>query len=71
MSSLGFLLVGTSSYLGKNFISLVASQEILFFPQGIVMSFYGIAGLFISCYLWCTILWNVVVVMIFSTEKKG
>ncbi|CAH8304893.1 hypothetical protein AALP_AA7G155500 [Arabis alpina] len=23
------------------------------------MSFYGIAGLFISCYLWCTILWNV------------
>ncbi|KAJ0902095.1 Photosystem I assembly protein Ycf4 [Helianthus annuus] len=39
--SLGFLLVGTSSYLG------------------IVMSFYGIAGLFISSYLWCTISWNV------------
>ncbi|KAH0853899.1 hypothetical protein HID58_092794 [Brassica napus] len=54
MSSLGFLLVGTSSYLGKNFISLVASQEILFFPQGIVMSFYGIAvaicgALFCGC----------------------
>nr|UEV65707.1 hypothetical protein [Eruca vesicaria subsp. sativa]UEV65792.1 hypothetical protein [Eruca vesicaria subsp. sativa] len=59
LGSLGFLLVGTSSYLGRNFISLVASQEILFFPQGIVMSFYGMAGLFISCYLWCTILWNV------------
>ncbi|TYH10711.1 hypothetical protein ES288_A07G198800v1 [Gossypium darwinii] len=43
--SLGFLLVGTSSYL-------------VFFPQGIVMSFYGIAGLFISFYLWCTIFWN-------------
>ncbi|KAL1364063.1 hypothetical protein AAHE18_03G191700 [Arachis hypogaea] len=28
-------------------------------PQGIVMSFYGIAGLFISSYLWCTIWWNV------------
>ncbi|KAL6838940.1 hypothetical protein ACP4OV_031258 [Aristida adscensionis] len=26
---------------------------------GVVMSFYGIAGLFISSYLWCTILWNV------------
>ncbi|WOG80889.1 hypothetical protein DCAR_0100131 [Daucus carota subsp. sativus] len=25
----------------------------------IVMSFYGIAGLFISSYLWCTISWNV------------
>uniref|UniRef100_A0A8S0Y791 Photosystem I assembly protein Ycf4 n=1 Tax=Spirodela intermedia TaxID=51605 RepID=A0A8S0Y791_SPIIN len=31
----------------------------IFFPQGIVMSFYGIAGLFISSYLWSTILWNV------------
>ncbi|KAL1349592.1 hypothetical protein AAHE18_07G169000 [Arachis hypogaea] len=41
LSSLGFLLVGISSYLG------------------IVMSFYGIAGLFISSYLWCTIWWNV------------
>ncbi|KAJ0535788.1 Photosystem I assembly protein Ycf4 [Helianthus annuus] len=54
-----FLLVGTSSYLGRNLISLFPSQEILFFPQGIVMSFYGIAGLFISSYLWCTISWNV------------
>ena len=51
LSSLGFLLVGTSSYLGRNWIS--------FFPQGIVISFYGISGLFISSYLWCTISWNV------------
>nr|YP_009521568.1 photosystem I assembly protein Ycf4 [Epilobium ulleungensis]YP_010185566.1 photosystem I assembly protein Ycf4 [Epilobium hirsutum]YP_010280860.1 photosystem I assembly protein Ycf4 [Epilobium minutiflorum]YP_010280945.1 photosystem I assembly protein Ycf4 [Epilobium williamsii]YP_010281030.1 photosystem I assembly protein Ycf4 [Epilobium amurense subsp. amurense]YP_010281200.1 photosystem I assembly protein Ycf4 [Epilobium amurense subsp. cephalostigma]YP_010281285.1 photosystem I assembl len=59
LGSLGFVLVGTSSYLGKNLISLVSSQQIQFFPQGIVMSFYGIAGLFISSYLWCTISWNV------------
>uniref|UniRef100_A0A251S3H0 Photosystem I assembly protein Ycf4 n=1 Tax=Helianthus annuus TaxID=4232 RepID=A0A251S3H0_HELAN len=59
LGSLGFLLVGTSSYLGRNLISLFPSQEIVFFPQGIVMSFYGIAGLFISSYLWCTISWNV------------
>nr|CUR01446.1 ycf4 [Acacia colletioides] len=59
LGSLGFLLVGTSSYLGRNLLSLFPSQQILFFPQGIVMSFYGIAGLFISSYLWCTILWNV------------
>ncbi|KAL0925518.1 hypothetical protein M5K25_003861 [Dendrobium thyrsiflorum] len=58
-SSLGFLVVGTSSYLDKNLISVFPSQQILFFPQGIVMSFYGIAGLFISSYLWCTISWNV------------
>lgn len=59
LGSLGFLLVGTSSYLGRNLISLFPYQQIIFFPQGVVMSFYGIAGLFISCYLWCTILWNV------------
>lgn len=51
LGSLGFLLVGISSYLGRN--------QQFFFPQGIVMSFYGIAGLFISSYLWCTISWNV------------
>nr|QFO46901.1 photosystem I assembly protein ycf4 [Manihot carthagenensis] len=59
LGSLGFLLVGISSYLGRNLISLFPSQQIIFFPQGIVMSFYGIAGLFISSYLWCTILWNI------------
>nr|YP_010475030.1 photosystem I assembly protein Ycf4 [Corydalis caudata]UVH69317.1 photosystem I assembly protein Ycf4 [Corydalis caudata] len=59
LGSLGFLLVGTSSYLGRNLISLFPSQQFFFFPQGLVMSFYGIAGLFISTYLWCTISWNV------------
>nr|YP_009516511.1 photosystem I assembly protein Ycf4 [Malania oleifera]AYE40909.1 photosystem I assembly protein Ycf4 [Malania oleifera]QEI59649.1 photosystem I assembly protein ycf4 [Malania oleifera]UYG49701.1 photosystem I assembly protein Ycf4 [Malania oleifera] len=59
LGSLGFLLVGTASYLGRNLISLFPYQQIIFFPQGIVMSFYGIAGLFISSYLWCTISWNI------------
>nr|YP_009407338.1 photosystem I assembly protein [Aldrovanda vesiculosa]ASA46319.1 photosystem I assembly protein [Aldrovanda vesiculosa]QBC71206.1 photosystem I assembly protein Ycf4 [Aldrovanda vesiculosa]QBE88665.1 photosystem I assembly protein ycf4 [Aldrovanda vesiculosa] len=59
LGSLGFLLVGMSSYLGRNLISLFPSKEIIFFPQGIVMSFYGIAGLFISSYLWCTIFLNI------------
>nr|WRY69582.1 photosystem I assembly protein Ycf4 [Breynia disticha] len=59
LGSLGFLLVGISSYLGRNLISFFPFQQIIFFPQGLVMSFYGIAGLFISSYLWCTISWNV------------
>nr|QEJ85724.1 Ycf4 [Hydrostachys sp. CF-2019] len=59
LGSLGFLLVGTSSYIGKSLISFFPAPQILFFPQGIVMSFYGIAGLFISSYLWATIFWNV------------
>ncbi|KAB2074847.1 hypothetical protein ES319_A07G178900v1, partial [Gossypium barbadense] len=56
--SLGFLLVGTSSYL-------------VFLPQGIVMSFYGITGLFISSYLWCTIFWNEGIVCIFRWGFPG
>nr|YP_011004061.1 photosystem I assembly factor II (synonym: Ycf4) [Crassula deltoidea]WPS93239.1 photosystem I assembly factor II (synonym: Ycf4) [Crassula deltoidea] len=59
LGSVGFLLVGTSSYLGRNLISLFPYQQISFFPQGLVMAFYGSAGLFISSYLWCTISWNV------------
>nr|QGX07017.1 photosystem I assembly protein Ycf4 [Comastoma falcatum] len=59
LGSLGFFLVGTSSYLGRNLISFFPSYTIIFFSQGIVMSFYGLAGLFISSYLWCTIFWNV------------
>ena len=55
----GFFSVGFSSYFGKDPIPFLLSQQILFVPQGVVMCFYGIAGLFLSFYLWCTILWNV------------
>nr|ATL59571.1 photosystem I assembly protein Ycf4 [Trailliaedoxa gracilis] len=71
VGSLGFLLVGISSYVGRNLISFFPSQQIVFFPQGIVMSFYGIAGLFISSYLWCTISWNVGSGYDLFDRKKG
>nr|WOV67664.1 photosystem I assembly protein Ycf4 [Haymondia wallichii]WOV67747.1 photosystem I assembly protein Ycf4 [Haymondia wallichii]WOV67830.1 photosystem I assembly protein Ycf4 [Haymondia wallichii] len=60
LGSLGFLLIGISSYLGMDF--LLFFEEILdfpFIPQGDTMFFYGIVGLFISSYLWWTILWDV------------
>ena len=71
LGSLGFILVGISSYLGRNFIALFPPQQIMFFPQGIVMSFYGIAGLFISSYLWCTISLNVGSGYDFFDKKEG
>nr|YP_009730594.1 photosystem I assembly protein Ycf4 [Psammosilene tunicoides]QCP68264.1 photosystem I assembly protein ycf4 [Psammosilene tunicoides]QHU77318.1 photosystem I assembly protein Ycf4 [Psammosilene tunicoides]UJV31339.1 photosystem I assembly protein Ycf4 [Psammosilene tunicoides] len=71
LGSLGFVLVGISSYLGRSFILFFPSQQILFFPQGIVMSFYGIAGLFISSYLWCTISLNVGSGYDFFDKKEG
>lgn len=59
LGALGFFFVGISSYFGKDLIPFLSSQQILFVPQGVVMFFYGIAGLFLSSYLWFTILWNV------------
>nr|AVM83967.1 photosystem I assembly protein ycf4 [Adenocalymma hatschbachii] len=59
LGSLGFLVAGTSSFLDRNLISFVPSQQIPFFPQGIVMLFYGIGSFCISLYLWWTIFCNV------------
>ena len=35
------------------------ASELQFFPQGLVMSFYGVAGLTLALYLWLTIAWDV------------
>lgn len=59
LGATGFLFTGLSSYIGKNLFPFIQSQNISFFPQGLVMSFYGILGLLLSIYLWFTILWNV------------
>ena len=59
LGAMGFLFTGLSSYLGRDLVPLLPSQAILFTPQGLVMCFYGTGGLFLSSYLWCTILWGV------------
>nr|YP_010700443.1 photosystem I assembly protein Ycf4 [Strombomonas costata]WCH63654.1 photosystem I assembly protein Ycf4 [Strombomonas costata] len=48
LGSFGFLIVGISSYLKFNLIPILDSSKIIFFPQGLTMSLYGIAGLIIS-----------------------
>nr|YP_008474574.1 photosystem I assembly protein Ycf4 [Marsilea crenata]AGI51546.1 photosystem I assembly protein Ycf4 [Marsilea crenata] len=55
----GFLLAGISSCIGKDLIPGLKSEQIVFIPQGIVMSFYGVAGLFLGFYLWCAVFRNV------------
>nr|YP_010451515.1 photosystem I assembly protein Ycf4 [Schizaea pusilla]UTV01496.1 photosystem I assembly protein Ycf4 [Schizaea pusilla] len=57
--ALGPTLVGFSSHIGKDLIPLFMSKNIVFIPQGIVMLFYGIAGLFVGFYLGCTVFWDV------------
>lgn len=55
----GFLLAGISSYLGFDILPFFESKNIVFFPQGLVMCFYGILGFIFSIYLWLTIFWSV------------
>ena len=59
MGGLGFLCTGLSSYLKLNLLPIIHSETILFFPQGLVMCFYGILGILFSFYLGLTILFSV------------
>lgn len=54
-----FVLTGLSSYFGKALLPFINFSNIVFFPQGIVMCFYGSLALVLSFYLWLTILWQV------------
>jgi hypothetical protein len=57
--SLGFLFTGVTSYFGLTFSEQSSTQAIPFFPQGLLMSFYGSLGILVSLYWWFLILWNV------------
>ena len=59
LGGVGFFLTGISSYLGFNLFPFLKAETIIFFPQGLVMCFYGFLGLLFSSYLWLTIFWNV------------
>ena len=59
LGAFGFITVGLSSYLNRDILSFLPARYISFTPQGLVMSFYGIGGFFLSLYLWLTIFWDV------------
>jgi hypothetical protein len=59
LGSFGFLSVGLASFFSLTNEVFGNSRDILFFPQGLVMSFYGLVGILLSCYLWLIILWDV------------
>lgn len=48
LGAIGFLIAGISSYLGYNIIHFLNAEEIIFFPQGITMCFYGTCGILVS-----------------------
>ena len=55
----GFLITGVSSYLQFNLLPFIESKNIIFFPQGLVMCFYGTLGFLFSIFLWLTLFWSV------------
>jgi hypothetical protein len=61
VGSCGFLLTGLSSYNQLNQLSsfLPIIKDISFFPQGLLMSFYGSLGFLLSFYWGFNIFWNV------------
>ncbi len=59
IGGVGFLLAGLSSYLKVNLLIVSDTSELQFIPQGVALSFYGVAGSLLALYLWLTILWNV------------
>jgi hypothetical protein len=55
----GFLLAGLSSYLEIELLPFGNTTEIVFIPQGIVMTFYGTIGFLFSLFLVILIICNV------------
>nr|QCI04991.1 photosystem I assembly protein Ycf4 [Callithamnion tetricum] len=55
----GFFIVGLSSYLQKELLVPYQKDIVVFLPNGLVMTFYGTIGIFLSIFLWLTIAWNV------------
>jgi hypothetical protein len=55
---LGFALAGLSSYLGQNLLPFSDPSQLVFIPQGIAMSFYGVLGLAVGGYQWLSLLWD-------------
>lgn len=48
LGSLGFLIVGISSYKNVTIIPFLKADDIIFFPQGLTMTLYGFLGTLIS-----------------------
>ena len=59
IGGIGFLLAGLSSYFHNNLLLVSDMSELQFFPQGIALTFYGVAGSLLATYLWLMIALNV------------
>ncbi|MEM6614168.1 MAG: photosystem I assembly protein Ycf4 [Cyanobacteria bacterium P01_C01_bin.72] len=59
IGGVGFLLAGLSSYFKINLLIVSDTSQLQFIPQGVALTFYGVAGSLLATYLWLLLLWNV------------
>jgi hypothetical protein len=61
IGAIGFFFTGISSYTDISVLlfSIGKNPNISFFPQGLLMCFYGSLGFLLSFYWWFLIFWNV------------
>jgi hypothetical protein len=59
LGGFGFFLTGLSSFFKTNLLFFSDTSEISFFPQGIVLTFYGTVGSILGLFLALTIWWGV------------
>lgn len=59
IGGMGFLLAGLSSYFQVNLLPIGNPIELTFVPQGIAMTFYGVAGTLLATYLWVAIILDI------------
>jgi hypothetical protein len=60
--AIGFIITGLTSYSSFQLDAAnsdIATSKIPFFPQGLLMCFYGSLGFLLSTYWWLLIFWNV------------
>lgn len=59
LGSGGFLLAGLASYLNTTILIIFEGEKILFFPQGLTMTLYGLIGTLLSINQIITYIFNV------------
>ena len=59
MGGVGFFLAGLSSYFQKNFLLVSDTSQLVFFPQGVALLFYGLLGSLVALYLIAAIALNI------------
>lgn len=54
-----FFLLGICSYFKTNLLTVFKGTEVQFYPQGLLLLFYGLSAILLSFYLWSIYFWSI------------